>query len=1097
VAIRQLTWDEKQRLCEALLKIRALHDVDLRNLYVTELESHLGHTLSVQRFPGDTRHDLWSLITACQPYPTALRSFVQIIRGVQGTNQAVQDAERLLDELEGIPLMVPADRDELVSMLSGIAPEWIAAAFHDVAEPEALRPQPNWQDVKAVVRRMEVLTPVGDNPPPVLVFVDRVAHRVERSRSIDLHRWIDRVGGVAGMDQASIRHLCVETRRRLDDGRLPADGGSSSDNLTGKSVTPNLPDTIPSAGVPVISVSPSTSSPTLLPVDHPEPQRIWGGVPIRNPDFTGRESLLSALARSLEEASKASVLPQTLHGLGGVGKTQLALEYVYRSADQYDLVWWISAEQPPLVLASLEELGRRLGLPISEDKKQTAATVKDALASSPLRWLLVFDNADRPDDISDLVPSAGGHVLLTSRNHAWANVWDAIEVDVFDRDESVELLRKRSSAISSTDAHRLADKLGDLPLALDQAASWQAATGMPVSEYLQLFDEHVRELLSEGKPMAYPTTVAAFVSLAFERLRQEAPAVAQLLEMFAFLGAEPISVSLLRRGREAKISQPLSRALRDSIGLSRTIRDLRRYGLAKVDPDQRIQVHRLIQLVLRESLGDELSGQARSNVHNLLASANPGEPDQPDTWQAHAEIGPHILAGELIDSDNVEARRVALDQIRFLYVIGDYEGSRRLGEIAAASWERGEGEGVGPDGELTLIGRRHLAGALRALGMYERARTLQADTYERMCRVFGKDHEHTLSTARALGADLRIAGDFPSALRTEEESVGRHLRVFGEEDASTLWVRNNLAVSLRMLSDFARAYEIDQAVAGIWVRTVGEGDHRTLFSLSNVARDLYGLGRYSDALELQQRIWPAYRDQIGAGHSDVLLAARTIAIALRKTGKYEEASVQARENYRNYHSRFGPDHEHTLAATMSYANTLRAVGELSEARSLASEAVALYRRRFGQRHPLTLAAQVNLAIVLRALGELREARTLDQTTFEAMRAVLGPEHGYTLCAANNLANDMVLAHDLAAARELSEQTLATSRRARGENHPYTLACAINTAFDRQAAGDDASGQELLDQTLVALGRVLGPEHPETLDAGRGKRAECDIEPPPT
>ncbi len=138
-----------------------------------------------------------------------------------------------------------------------------------------------------------------------------------------------------------------------------------------------------------------------------EPVRIWGGIPMRNPDFTGRETLLSNLRKALETRSAASVLPQTLHGMGGVGKTQLAVEFVYRYADQYDVVWWISAEQQSLVLQSLFDLSRRLGLPQTEDLRQAATMVIDALASTRLRWLLVYDNALDPDDITGLVPSAG------------------------------------------------------------------------------------------------------------------------------------------------------------------------------------------------------------------------------------------------------------------------------------------------------------------------------------------------------------------------------------------------------------------------------------------------------------------------------------------------------------------------------------------------------------------------------------------------------------------------------------------------------------------------------------------------------------------
>jgi effector-associated domain 2 (EAD2)-containing protein/NTP-dependent ternary conflict system VMAP-like protein/NB-ARC domain-containing protein len=571
VSVRQLSWDDKKRLCEELLKIRGMHDTDTRNLYVAELEAHLGQALSVQRYT-DARHDLISLISACLGYPNGVRSFVQIVDGFQPGSNAVREVERLLEELERAPLMSYADRQDLYRMLRGVPASEIAVAFLDVVEvePAALQPQPNWNDAAGVVTRVEREPFDAGDTPPVLVFVDRLAHKVDSGPAIDLHRWIDRVGGAMGMEPAALRALCVETVHRLDEGQLPARPDQASDNVPEKG---NLPDkTKSTAGDAVISTSQWTHSPPLTPSSQAEPLRLWGDIPIRNPDFTGRGLLLRLLREALETKSKASVLPQTLHGLGGVGKTQLAVEYVYRYADHYDIVWWISAEQVSLVLASLETLAERMDLPQSEDRKQTANTVLNALGVSRSRWLLVYDNADDPDEIASLVPSAGGHVILTSRNQSWANVWESIEVDVFERHESVELVRKRGEAITEDDAGRLAEKLGDLPLALDQAASWQAATRMPVGEYLQLFDQHVQELMSEGKPASYRTTVAAFVNLAFERLRSEAAAVAQLLELFAFLGSEPISVRLLQRARGADLSAALSRALREPIHLNRTIR---------------------------------------------------------------------------------------------------------------------------------------------------------------------------------------------------------------------------------------------------------------------------------------------------------------------------------------------------------------------------------------------------------------------------------------------------------------------------------------------------------------------------------------------
>jgi tetratricopeptide (TPR) repeat protein len=851
------------------------------------------------------------------------------------------------------------------------------------------------------------------------------------------------------------------------------------------------------------SLSPlsTISGAPAIAVDQPDAGRIWGNVPPRNPDFTGRESLLLNLQRSLEAKSKASVLPHALHGSGGVGKTQLAVEFAYRFGDRYDLVWWIPAEQQTLVLQSLAELGRELGVPLTQEFTQAASLVIEALAATSRRWLLVFDNANDPDDLAHLIPSMGGHVILTSRNPAWLDVWDAVKVDVFDRPESIQLVQRRGTDVSETDADRLAEKLGDLPLALDQAASWQTATEMSIVEYLDLFDRHYGDLTARGRETNYPLSIAALVKLAHERLQQDSPAVAQLLEMFAVFGAEPVSVDLLRRGRLGDIAQPLGRALRDSVSLGRIARDLRKFGLAKVDVENRIQVHRLLQVALRDVLDSELLDQGRLNVHRLLGAANPGDPYDSLTHLLHAEIAPHVNPSGLIHAAEEDGRRTALDQIRYLGIIGDYEGSRRLGEAAVKAWqERTDQPDLGPDGELTLLATRHLSSALLSLGINDKARELAESTLARLQanRRFGPDHEHTLWTAATVSVALRVAGEFQRALELDRENVERYVRVFGAEDAQTLRNRGNLAVNLRMLSDFQGAFEIDEEIVRRLDETLTEQDWPLLFAQSNLVRDLYGLGKYDEALRLQQRTLPTYRRTMkNARHPEVLLATRTLAMALRKTGRYEDALQVARENYHDCVARYGEAHEHALAATMTYANTLRVSGSLSEARGLATDAVARYRRTFGDRHPLTLVAQVNAAVIQRNMGNGTEARRLDEAAHSAMVKILGEDHGYTLCAASGLANDLALAGEAEAAHLLSSETLKISRRTRGPEHPYTVLCAVNAAFDEVAVGDAEEGEQELTGAVGALSDLLGPTHPETVDVRRGRRAECDIEPPPT
>jgi tetratricopeptide (TPR) repeat protein len=1104
--------DTKQRLYEALLGVRTMHDRELRDLYLSELESQLGHSLGMSRH-ADTRPDVRYLLNACLAHDGALRGLVTIVRQIHGDTAQIREVERLVMELErqaqdlgpdGRRVALPrtlgsSQREQLARLVEDLAPGRLAAAFGQVVGQVPGEGVPDWLDVRTVIAQLDMIAPTPERDLVLLRVIDRLAHSLGGSRALELHVWIDEAGTELGFDQTTIRGLCRSTSAGLA-GRVPvpAHAGAPAPVSQAEELV-----------VPENQRQREDAVTRILALSQPSPDqiersgRIWGGMPIRNPDFTGREQIITGLRQALVQRSKASVLPETLHGFGGVGKTQLAIEYVYRHADHYDLVWWIPAEHPSSVRASLAQLGERLGLPASDDMQQTARMVLDVLSGpSPLRWLLVYDNADAPEDITPLLPGgSGGHVIVTSRNQEWARAGGAIEVDVFQRAESIALLQRRGEGISERDADRLADKLGDLPLALEQAATWQAATGMPVSEYLQLFDEHVQELLSEGKPTYYPDTVFAFLHLAMERLRERTPGAAELLELFAFLSSEPLSTTLLRSGRSGGLSERLAEALAEPIGMNRVIRELRRYGLAKVDPSgQTIQVHRLVQVVLREELRADRRERSRSNVQRLLAAANPGFPLERRFWPLYEDIGPHILPAGLVDAADSRGRAVVLDHARYLYRVGDYEGSRELAEMAVTAWSRPVAEGgLGPDDGQTLTAKRRLANALRQLGNNAVARELDEDTLTRLRHnpEFGEDHEDTLAAANSVALNLRLAGDFRAAYELDQENVAKHRRVFGDDDQSTLTMRNNLAVNLRLLGDFQASYDIDRAVVEQWQQTLGPDDVRTLFSISNLARDLYGLGRYAEALEMQRQAWPLMRDQLGPRHNEVLLAARTIAIALRKTGQYEDALYQARENYRSYHTRFGPDHEHTLAATMSYANTLREIGEWSEARTLASEAVQRYVRLFGQRHAFTLAATTNLAIILRSVGHRRQARELDEATLAALRQVLGAEHPYTLCVASGLANDLALEGNVRAARELSDRTLTLSRRVRGQHHPYTLACAVNAADDLRRTGEEPAAQTLLDEAVDALRTVLGPDHPDTVDAARGKRAECDIEPPPT
>jgi tetratricopeptide (TPR) repeat protein len=857
--------------------------------------------------------------------------------------------------------------------------------------------------------------------------------------------------------------------------------------------------------------------------------RIVGDIPIRNRNFTGRVELLELLGATLDQGKTTSVLPPALNGMGGVGKTQLVTEYVHRHLDQYDLIWWIPAEETPTVLAALTQLAQRLDLPVSEDQQDTAKTVLNWLGEQreDREWLLVYDNADDPASLTPLLPSTGGHVIVTTRNEEWNRVGVSIEVDVFRRHESIQLLVKRSTdqdgetLITETEADELAGKLGDLPLALEQAAAWLLATSMSVREYMELLEVRRLELLGEGQPPGYPLTVATMVAVSIEKLRSVDEAIVQLFALFAYLGGDGIRQSLLRRGSHAELSPELKKALSNPIRTGQLVRELRRYGLAKMvsraassaapssaDKSSRLQVHRLVQWVLRDTLDAEQRDQTLRNVQNLLAAASPGDPDEIGELDLQSEMGPHLGPADMIHSRTPQGRQTVLDHARFLFLTGDYENSRILAGRAATEWAAADPaeELLGPDGLATLLALAQVANATRLLGDSKTAADLLLDVYQRFLASsqLGPDHEYTLITGNQRGYDLRIEGRYQEAFDFDQRSVRAHRRIFGEGEVYTLRAMSNLAVDYRLIGDFAAALRLDEEIAS---HHADAGVvHIDVYRMNmNVVRDYYGIGHYRAALQHLQDWLPVQARLVDPRHPLVLMADRTHAMILRKLGRLDEAVEIMRDVRGRTFRRLTATHEYSVAATMSLANALRQIGQLDEAATLIDEALTRYREHFGVDHPLTLAAEVNFAILLRASGDADQAAAIDESAYHRLREQLGVDHPHTICAGTSLATDHALAGRVSEALALSERNLEISKAkdaegilARGgADHPYVLMRAVNLAHDLRAAGEEERAAPLFGESVDRLATLLGTDHPEVVEAAAGRRLEGDIEPPPT
>ena len=338
-----------------------------------------------------------------------------------------------------------------------------------------------------------------------------------------------------------------------------------------------------------------------------------------------------------------------LYGLGGIGKTQIAAEYVNRYAYDYELVWWIRADQENSILNSLEALGTRLGLSDVSlgDRDRSVNRVIDALQAGDRysRWLLVFDDVTKPEMLRRYIPQ-GGDVIVTSRISEWRRVLgtEGIEVQGLPRSETVAFLRERLPQLAPTedptqeartaaDADQLAAMLGDLPLAAEHAASYLAQTGIPVADYIEAFKQDAATLLARDADMfTWSSPVSQTWNSPPSALSPEAQA---LFAFLAFFAAEPIAdESFLARQEEfdPPLPEPLQKVLSSPIEFRRARRELARFSLIRVDGQRNeMQLHRVVQGVTRASIEKDAPDLARTlqrAVFSLLAATDPKSPER-------------------------------------------------------------------------------------------------------------------------------------------------------------------------------------------------------------------------------------------------------------------------------------------------------------------------------------------------------------------------------------------------------------------------------------------------------------------------------------
>lgn len=535
-------------------------------------------------------------------------------------------------------------------------------------------------------------------------------------------------------------------------------------------------------------------------------------LPPRNTRFTGREETLRELRRRLTSAGGDAI--QAVHGLGGVGKTQLAVEYAYRHLSKYRFIGFIDAEDPDLMASQFASLARELEL-VELGPDQVVPRVYGKLRDRR-PWLIIFDNGEKPGSLVRALPSGDlastGHILVTTRVSGWSARAGVLDLEVFTRRESVELLVRRVPAVTAGTADRIAEQLGDLPLALEQAAGYMDYNRTAPEDYLALLTTRLEEMIAQGELSDRPTVVVATLwELGVRRLEREQPEAVRLLELCAMLAPEPVPLDLFGG------PDPLIAAAADPLAWDTTVGALAGLGLARRDGSSLV-LHRLVQAAIRATMPDDAQADARTRLCDALLAAVPhdihGEADARPRWH---RLLPHVLA---VTKDDPPAERAAPTAVllrlaaEFLQQLGDHGVALHLCERALALDEALGDRDAEIGFDLIVLAQIHrdLGAPLTARPLVERALRLHESCLPAGSPVIATD----LAT---LARTLCLLGEHEAALPLAERALSIDEAAYGPVNAYVSFdlialatVHLDLGDTATALPLISRALEIREAL---------------------------------------------------------------------------------------------------------------------------------------------------------------------------------------------------------------------------------------------------------------------------------------------
>lgn len=653
---------------------------------------------------------------------------------------------------------------------------------------------------------------------------------------------------------------------------------------------------------------------------HPEP-RFPGTLPQicnlqrRNPNFTGRDQLLLDLRNSLTSGHHIAITQQSLYGLGGIGKTQLAVEYAWRHCASYEVIWWLRANDVATLASDYANLAGKLNLREKDEAEQKVIVeaVRFWLDHNP-QWLLIFDNAPDHATIRDFLPnSVEGHVLITSRNQDWKKACSPVEMTVWNRAESISFLNKRTRLSDGPMAGEVADALGDLPLALEQAAAYIDTKGKSYAEYLTLFNSRRQELWKrETPPEGYPDTVATTWSLAFDQI-QPLPCAQELLSLASLVAPDAIPKTLLNHALECYFAERGKSSTLDPFLIDDAVGALRSYSLLSVETDHAF-VHRLVQAVVRDHLSTAELTMYRDALLVALSHQFPDEAYRhPKCWPECAALFPHAVA--LTENMSLEKCGKQLEQALLLNNMGRY-----------------------------LYGR----------GAYNDAEHLFHKALEIRESLLGDDHLDVAMSLNDLAVLLNAQGKPAEAEHLQRQALAIREQQLDKEHPDVATCMDNLACLLIKQRKYAEAESLCKQALTIRQQQLGKDHPDVATSMNNLALFLTDQGKYAEAESLHRQALTIWEQQLGKDHPEVAKSLNNLACALRNQGKYAQSEKLCRQALSINEKQLGINHPSVASSLHNLAIGLLAQRKFPQVRQLLQRAYSINKQALGDQHPDTI-----------------------------------------------------------------------------------------------------------------------------------------------